>query len=57
MDIQHHWPEILEVIANARKSNGFFSIATVDPEGNPHITPNGFSPATYPVMCEELWGG
>lgn len=41
MDIQQHWPEIQQVIAKARKSNRFFSIATVGPEGNPHVTPMG----------------
>ncbi len=41
MDIREHWPEILRVLGNARRSNRYFSIATVTPEGNPHVTPIG----------------
>jgi len=41
MDLEKHWPEILKVLGNAKKSNRFFSIATVDSDGNPHVTPIG----------------
>ncbi|MBZ2167431.1 pyridoxamine 5'-phosphate oxidase family protein [Marinobacter sp. F4216] len=41
MDIGKNWSEILEVLANAKRSNRFFSIATVDCDGNPHVTPIG----------------
>ncbi len=41
MDIKQHWPEILNVLKNGKKSNRFFSIATVDKNGNPHVTPIG----------------
>ena len=41
MDIQEHWPQILEVLRHAKRSNRHFSIGTVTPEGNPHVTPIG----------------
>lgn len=41
MELQKNWPAILQVLDNARKSNRFFSIATVDVDGNPHVTPIG----------------
>ena len=41
MDIKQHWPEILNVLQNGKKSNRYFSIATVDKNGNPHVTPIG----------------
>lgn len=41
MELQKNWPGILEVLGNASKSNRFFSIATVDADGNPHVTPIG----------------
>lgn len=41
MDIGKNWPEILKVLSHAKKSNRYFSIATVDPDGNPHMTPIG----------------
>lgn len=41
MEIEKNWPEILKVLGNAKKSNRFFSIATVDSDGNPHVTPIG----------------
>lgn len=41
MELEKHWPGILQVLGNARKSNRFFSIATVDTNGNPHVTPIG----------------
>lgn len=39
MELQKHWPDILEVLGNARKSNRFFSMAIVDAHGNPHYQP------------------
>lgn len=41
MDLEKNWPEILNLLSNAKKSNRFFSIATVDSAGNPHVTPIG----------------
>jgi len=41
MDISKNWNEILNVLSSGKKSNRFFSIATVDQYGNPHITPIG----------------
>ena len=41
MDIEKNWPKILEVLSNSKKSNRYFSIATVDGKGNPHVTPIG----------------
>jgi uncharacterized pyridoxamine 5'-phosphate oxidase family protein len=41
MDIKQHWPEILNVLKSGKKANRFFSIATVDKNGNPHVTPIG----------------
>jgi len=41
MELEKHWQEILKVLQNGKNSNRFFSIATVDPEGNPHVTPIG----------------
>lgn len=41
MELEKNWPEILKVLGNAKKSSRFFSIATVDPQGNPHVTPIG----------------
>jgi hypothetical protein len=41
MELQEHWPEILAVLDNAKRSNRYFSIATVTPDGNPHVTPIG----------------
>ena len=40
-DIATHWPDILQVVQQAKKSSRFFSIATVDAQGNPCITPIG----------------
>ena len=104
MELEKNWGRILEVARQSKKANRFSSIATVDAQGNPHITPIGhvffrsdirsatqeeinllqdsisitrflkghgllwgnltkvrdikfydFSPAKYPVMCENLW--
>ncbi|MDF1692138.1 MAG: pyridoxamine 5'-phosphate oxidase family protein [Zhongshania sp.] len=41
MDLEKNWPEILSVLGSAKKANRFFSVATVDSAGNPHITPIG----------------
>jgi len=41
MELQRHWPEILRVLRAAKRSNRHFSIATVTPEGTPHVTPIG----------------
>ena len=41
MDIQKHWPAIMRVLHAAKRSNGYFSIATVTPDGQPHVTPIG----------------
>lgn len=41
MQMQTHWPEILNVLAKARSTNRHFAIATVDADGNPHVTPIG----------------
>ena len=41
MDIQQHWPAILRVLHASKRSGRYFSIATVTPEGNPHVTPIG----------------
>lgn len=41
MDLEKNWNRILEVLGHAKKSNRFFSIATVDQDGNPHVTPIG----------------
>jgi len=41
MDISKNWHEILNVLRKGKQSNKFFSIATVDENGNPHVTPIG----------------
>lgn len=41
MALQQHWPAILDIVNATKKSNRFFSIATVDKYGNPHVTPIG----------------
>lgn len=41
MDIRHHWPEILRVLRASKRSTRHFSIATVTPDGRPHVTPIG----------------
>lgn len=40
-DIHAHWPDILQVVQQAKKSSRFFSMATVDTQGNPYVTPIG----------------
>ncbi|ROT94537.1 pyridoxamine 5'-phosphate oxidase family protein [Marinobacter sp. R17] len=41
MDLERNWTAILNVLGHARRANRFFSIATVDADGNPHVTPIG----------------
>ena len=41
MNLTMNWNRILKVLVQSKKANRFFSIATVDSEGNPHITPIG----------------
>jgi hypothetical protein len=41
MELRQHWPRILNVLRDAKRSNRYFSIATVTPEGQPHVTPIG----------------
>jgi hypothetical protein len=41
MEIEKHWPNILKVLSEGKKSNRFFSIATVNSDGTPHVTPIG----------------
>lgn len=41
MELSNHWNEIVSVLNNGKKSNRHFSVATVDQDGNPHITPIG----------------
>jgi hypothetical protein len=41
MDIRQHWPAILSVLSASKRSNRHFAIATVTPDGDPHVTPIG----------------
>jgi len=41
MQLTEHWPQILRVLRAGKKANRYFSIATVTPEGQPHVTPIG----------------
>jgi hypothetical protein len=41
MELIHHWPEILRVLQAGKRASRYFSIATVTPEGDPHVTPIG----------------
>lgn len=41
MNIQDHWPDIKEIFERTVKKSGYYSFATVDKDGNPHITPIG----------------
>lgn len=41
MDLQQHWPQVLQVLRSGKQSSKHFAIATVDPSGNPHVTPIG----------------
>ena len=42
MDISDDWPLIKSVVESAIASSKHCSIASVDAEGNPHVTPIGF---------------
>ncbi len=41
MNLEKNWAKIVEVLNNSKRSNGYFSMATVDEKGNPHVTPIG----------------
>ena len=41
MDIQQHWQTICEVVNRALEKNSFCSVATVDPDGSPRLSPIG----------------
>jgi uncharacterized pyridoxamine 5'-phosphate oxidase family protein len=41
MEIEKHWSDILKTLHEGKKSNRFFSIATVNNDGTPHVTPIG----------------
>lgn len=40
-ELRSHWPEIMQIARAAKKSNRYFSFATTDALGNPHVTPIG----------------
>ena len=37
----HHWKTIRELFKSAFNTTGHFSLATINPDGSPHITPIG----------------
>ncbi|MBL4763612.1 MAG: pyridoxamine 5'-phosphate oxidase family protein [Gammaproteobacteria bacterium] len=41
MNLKENWAEVVNVLRAAKKSNLHFSIATVDKNGDPHVTPIG----------------
>ena len=41
MEIGNHWSEILKIFEEAYKSCFHYAVATVNPDGSPHITPIG----------------
>jgi len=41
MNIQDHWPEIKKIFERTGKKSGYYSFASVDKKGNPHVTPIG----------------
>ena len=41
MDIQQHWQTIRKIVNRALESNSFCSVATVSPDGFPHVSPIG----------------
>lgn len=41
MNLEKNWTRILKTLQQGKRSNRFFSIATVDSDGAPHITPIG----------------
>lgn len=41
MDIQTSWPELVTLVNQGLRTNRYISLATVNPDGTPHITPIG----------------
>jgi uncharacterized protein len=41
MDLEKNWPQVLRILNDAKRTCKHFAIATVDPNGNPHVTPIG----------------
>jgi hypothetical protein len=41
MDILPHWTVICDVVERTLKTKGFCAMATVNPDGSPHVTPIG----------------
>ncbi|QLA17783.1 pyridoxamine 5'-phosphate oxidase family protein [Desulfolutivibrio sulfoxidireducens] len=41
MDVPPHWNTICDVVERALKTKGFCAMATVNPDGSPHVTPIG----------------
>ncbi len=41
MDIKNHWPELVTLVNQGLKTNRYVSLATINPDGTPHITPIG----------------
>ena len=41
MNIKEHWPEIQRVVAQGQASTIYCSLATINPEGMPNVTPIG----------------
>lgn len=41
MDIIHHWDAIRDIVDKTLKTKRFFAVATVNPDGSPHVSPIG----------------
>jgi hypothetical protein len=41
MDIHAYWPELVTLVNQGLKTNHYVSLATLNPDGTPHITPIG----------------
>jgi hypothetical protein len=41
MTIQAHWPELVRLVNQGLKTNFYVSMATLNPDGTPHIAPIG----------------
>ena len=41
MELSKHWNDITAILQQGKKTNKHFAIATVDEQGNPHVTPIG----------------
>jgi hypothetical protein len=41
MDVLPHWNTICDVVQRTLKTKGFCAMATVNPDGSPHVTPIG----------------